>query len=115
MSKMDGQDSRGSARWWVLVVFVLLVVAIAFFWWQNQRARVVQTGVTSPAASVQMVGPTVSTRSVPDFPVGKAVSQAGTLQGPLAGSCGNIAWRDLSPQEVQDLRKLCPREAPPQH
>ncbi|MGK9450021.1 hypothetical protein ACSSZE_01975 [Acidithiobacillus caldus] len=112
---MAGERDGGSGKWWILVVFVLLVVAIAFFWWQNQRVRMVHSTVTSPAASVQMVGPTMSTHSVPDFPVGKAVSQAGTLQGPLAGQCGNIAWRDLSPKEAQDLRKLCPHGAAPSH
>jgi len=112
---MDEGRGGGSARWWILLVFLLLLGAVAFFWWQIQRARLARSEPPRPVASTQVAGPTVSTRSVPDFPVGKAVSQTGTLQGPLAGSCGNIAWRDLSPKEVRDLRKLCPREAPAAH
>ncbi|MBE7566731.1 hypothetical protein [Acidithiobacillus sp. HP-11] len=47
-----------------------------------------------------------------DFPVGETISQEGSLQGPLSGKCGNIAWHDLSPAAEANLRKLCPAQKP---
>ena len=107
---MDEAEKTHGWRWLVVLLLVLVVAVVLFFWWQNQ-----QTGVPAQTtAATQTVGPAISTQSVANFPVGGAVSQEGTLEGPLSGRCGNIAWHDLSPSEVAHLRKLCPPAAPKQ-
>lgn len=95
-------------RWgWVMVaLFLLLAAGVLAFWWHNQQAKVAK--IESPAATMHLVAPVISTQSVPNFPVGGAVVQKGTLEGPISGSCGNIKWHRLSPAEAANLRKLCP-------
>ena len=113
MSGKGVQVMEGSAQgqrrvWgWVMVgLFLLLAVVVLAFWWRNQQARVAK--VESPAATMHLGAPVTSTESVPNFPVGGAVVQKGTLEGPISGSCGNIKWHRLSPAEAANLRKLCP-------
>ncbi|MBU2809726.1 hypothetical protein HF285_16055 [Acidithiobacillus ferrooxidans F221] len=106
---MDEAEKTHGWRWLVVLLLVLIVAVVLFFWWQNQ-----QTGAPVQTGATQTVGPAISTQSVANFPVGGAVSQEGTLEGPLSGRCGNIAWHDLSPSEVAHLRKLCPPAAPKQ-
>ena len=97
-------------RWLIVMLLLLIVVSVLFFWWQNQQTKV-QSTAPADAAAVQLISPTVSTRSVANFPVGKTISQGGTLEGPISGQCGNIKWHNLSPAEVAHLRKLCPPAA----
>ncbi|WP_436395782.1 hypothetical protein ACSDBR_02010 [Acidithiobacillus ferriphilus] len=107
---MDEAEKTHSRRWLIVLLFLLLVAVILFFWWQNQQAKT-QAKAPTAAAAVQLISPTVSTRSVANFPVGKTISQEGTLEGPISGQCGNIKWHNLSPAEVANLRKLCPPAA----
>ena len=105
---MEGAAQGQRRVWgWVTVgLFLLLAVVVLAFWWRNQQARVAK--VESPAATMHLGAPVTSTESVPNFPVGGAVVQKGTLEGPISGSCGNIKWRQLTPAEEANLRKLCP-------
>ncbi len=107
---MDEAEKTHSRRWLIVLLFLLLVAVVLFFWWQNQQAKT-QAKAPTEAAAVQLISPTVSTRSVANFPVGKTISQEGTLEGPISGQCGNIKWHNLSPAEVANLRKLCPPAA----
>ncbi len=105
---MEQEQSSQSWRWLIVVIILLLIAVLAFFFWQHQQSDRQSPKAATAAAAVQLAAPTVSTVSVADFPVGKTISQAGTLQGPLSGKCGNIAWHDLSPAAEANLRKLCP-------
>jgi len=106
---MDEAEKTHGWRWLIVLLFLLILAVVLFFWWQDQRAKVQSTAPA--AAAVQLISPTVSTRSVANFPVGKTISQEGTLEGPISGQCGNIKWHNLSPAEVANLRKLCPPAA----
>ena len=109
---MKQEQSYQSWRWLIVVIIVLLIAVLAFFFWQHKQSVQRTQKAAEAAAAVKLAAPTVSTVSVADFPVGKTISQEGSLQGPLSGKCGNIAWHDLSPSEVAHLRKLCPPAAP---
>ncbi|MHB1320274.1 MAG: hypothetical protein ACYCY0_01745 [Acidithiobacillus ferrivorans] len=108
---MDEAEKTHSRRWLIVLLFLLIVAAVLFFWWQNQQVKARAKAPAEAAAAVQLTSPTASTRSVANFPVGKTISQEGTLEGPISGQCGNIKWHDLSPAEVANLRKLCPPAA----
>lgn len=108
---MDEAKQSHTWRWLVVLALVLIVAVAWFFWWQNQEARVRAKAPAQATATVQLVSPTASTQSVTNFPVGKAISQIGTLEGPISGQCGNIKWHNLSPADVANLRKLCPPAA----
>ncbi len=108
---MKQEQSYQSWRWLIVVIIVLLIAVLAFFFWQHKQS-VQRTQKAAEAAAVKLAAPTVSTVSVADFPVGKTISQEGSLQGPLSGKCGNIAWHDLSPSAEANLRKLCPAQKP---
>ena len=108
---MDEAEKTHGWRWLIVLLFLLILAVVLFFWWQNQQARVQAKTSADAAAAVQLISPTVSTRSVANFPVGKTISQEGTLEGPISGQCGNIKWHNLSPAEVANLRKLCPPAA----
>ncbi|WP_163097965.1 hypothetical protein GL267_015020 [Acidithiobacillus ferrianus] len=108
---MDEAKQSHAGRWLIMLVVALVVAVVWFFWWQNQEAKVRAKAPAQATATVQLVSPGASTQSVANFPVGKAISQEGTLEGPISGQCGNIKWHDLSPREVAHLRKLCPPTA----
>lgn len=108
---MNTEEPSHVGRWLILVIFLLIVAIVGFFWWQNQQTRLHAQKAETAAAAVQLAAPTISTVSVANFPVGKAVSQKGSLQGRISGRCGNIAWNNLSPSEEANLRKLCPAAA----
>ncbi|MBE7566411.1 MULTISPECIES: hypothetical protein [Acidithiobacillus] len=109
---MKQEQSYQSWRWLIVVIIVLLIAVLAFFFWQHKQSVQRTQKAAEAAAAVKLAAPTVSTVSVADFPVGKTISQEGSLQGPLSGKCGNIAWHDLSPSAEANLRKLCPAQKP---
>lgn len=109
---MKQEQSSQSWRWLIVVIIVLLIAVLAFFFWQHKQSVRQTQKAAEAAAAVKLAAPTVSTVSVADFPVGKTISQEGSLQGPLSGKCGNIAWHDLSPAAEANLRKLCPAQKP---
>ncbi|WP_414040675.1 hypothetical protein ACJU26_00820 [Acidithiobacillus sp. M4-SHS-6] len=109
---MEQEQSSQNWRWLIVVIILLLIAVLAFFFWQHQQSARQSTKAAEAAAAARLAAPTVSTVSVANFPVGKPISQTGTLQGPLSGKCGNIAWHDLSPAAEANLRKLCPPPKP---
>ncbi|PKY10974.1 hypothetical protein B1757_06580 [Acidithiobacillus marinus] len=109
---MEQEQSSQSWRWLIVVIILLLIAVLAFFFWQHHSSARQSPKAAEAAAAVQLAAPTVSTVSVIDFPVGKTISQEGSLEGPLSGRCGNIAWHDLSPAAEANLRKLCPAPKP---
>ncbi len=109
---MKQEQSSQSWRWLIVVIIVLLIAVLAFFFWQHEQSVRQTQKAAEAVAAVKLAAPTVSTVSVANFPVGKTISQEGSLQGPLSGKCGNIAWHDLSPAAEANLRKLCAAQKP---
>jgi hypothetical protein len=105
----------GSKSSWMLVVIVILtlIVMVGFFflWLHPSGTSPVAAPSNSAAAGLQSVTPTGSAVSVPSFTVAPSISQQGTLEGAIAGRCGNIAWQKLDPKELAELKKLCPKQA----
>ncbi|MEY2342281.1 hypothetical protein AB4090_09265 [Acidithiobacillus sp. IBUN Pt1247-S3] len=108
-------DANSKASWMAVVIVILaLIVLVGFFflWLQPAGPGVQPVAKTASTASVlQSVSPTSGAVSVPDFVVAPGISQEGTLEGAIEGRCGNIAWQKLDPQELKELRKLCPKQA----
>ncbi len=89
---------------WAGVILLLVAGGVLWFWkpWRPAESA-------APVVAASLSGPgVVATRSVPAFPVGRTVSQPGTLEGKLQGHCGNIAWRNLTSTQAAELRRLCP-------
>ncbi len=103
------RESKTSWLAAIIVVLTLLVLIGFFYLWLQPQGAMPSTSKSRASSSTAVV---ISTQSVPDFAVGPGVSQNGTLEGKISGRCGNIAWQDLSPKELAQLRKLCPKEAP---
>ena len=96
----------------VIIVILAIIVLVGFFFlWLHPAGPAPVAKTASSATALQSVSPTGSVVSVPDFVVAPGISQQGTIEGPIEGRCGNIAWQKLDPKELQELRKLCPRQA----
>ncbi len=107
---MEQEQSSHPWRWLIVAIILLVIAVLVFFFWQQHQSTQRSQKAAAAAAAVQLAAPTVSTVSVAEFPVGKTISQVGSLQGPISGKCGNIAWHDLSPAAEANLRKLCPQQ-----
>lgn len=87
---------------------ILLLAGLLWIWKPWGPAEQAPASAT-PLATASLSGPgSGPTRSVAAFPVGHTVSQPGTLEGKIQGRCGNIAWRNLTPRQAAELRRLCP-------
>ncbi|MBU2754811.1 hypothetical protein HFU84_10725 [Acidithiobacillus sp. CV18-2] len=110
---MMSTDANSKASWMAVIIVILAIIVLVgfFFLWLHPAGPAPVAKTASSATALQSVSPTGSVVSVPDFVVAPGISQQGTIEGAIEGRCGNIAWQKLDPKELQELRKLCPRQA----